>query len=109
MLPGKRYTLEDYLRLAWRRRYALVLIPLVAVTLTSVLASRLPDRFRSETLIVVVPQRVPTEYVKATVTESMQDRLPAISQQILSRTRLEQIVKQFDLYGPLRQRRPMED
>ncbi|HSL22766.1 MAG TPA: GNVR domain-containing protein [Vicinamibacterales bacterium] len=109
MLPGKKYAPEDYLKVAWRRKSVLVLIPLVALTLTSVFAARLPDRFRSETLILVVPQRVPTEYVKATVTASMQDRLPAISQQILSRTRLERIVKEFDLYPGLRQRGPMED
>src|SRR5512135_2186918 len=109
MQPTKRYTPEDYLRIAWRWKWALVLIPLVTLTLTSVVAKRLPDRYRSETLILVVPQQVPTDYVKATVTANMQDRLTSIGDQILSRTRLERIVNEFSLYPQLRQRRPMED
>src|SRR5512144_954444 len=109
MLPAKRYTPEDYLKIAWRWKWAVVLIPLVVLTLTSVVAKRLPDRYRSETLILVVPQQVPTDYVKATVTANMQDRLRSISEQILSRTRLERIVNEFNLYPEIRQRRPMED
>ena len=59
---------------------------------------RLPNVYRSETLILVVPQRVPESYVRSTVTARIEDRLQAISQQILSRTRLEQIVTDFNLY-----------
>ena len=59
----------------------------------------LPNLYRSETLILVVPQRVPESYVRSTVTARIEDRLQAISQQILSRTRLEQIVTDFDLYA----------
>ena len=39
-----------------------------------------------------VPQRVPDSYVKATITESIENRLPSISEQILSRSRLERII-----------------
>ncbi len=57
-----------------------------------------PTKYRSETLIMVVPQRVPDSYVKATITESIEDRLPSISEQILSRSRLERIITDMDLY-----------
>ena len=46
---------------------------------------------------LVLPQRVPDSYVKATVTERVEDRLPTISAQILSRSRLEQIIEAFEL------------
>ena len=59
---------------------------------------RLPNRYRSETLILVVPQRVPESYVRSTVTARIEDRLQSISQQILSRTRLERIIQDFNLY-----------
>jgi polysaccharide chain length determinant protein (PEP-CTERM system associated) len=49
-------------------------------------------------LILVVPQRVPEEYVRSTVTTRIEDRLRSINQQITSRTRLEPVIKEFNLY-----------
>lgn len=109
MLPGKKYTPEDVLRIAWRRKW-LILLPFVAVSIgTMVVAAALPDRYRSDTLIMVVPQRVPESYVKSTVTTPIEDRLSSISQQILSRTKLEQVVREYNLYSAERRRGLMED
>jgi len=58
---------------------------------------------------MVVPQRVPDSYVKSTVTATVADRLPSISDQILSRSRLERVIADFGLYEELRKRAPMED
>ncbi len=69
----------------------------------------MPNRYRSETLILVVPQRVPESYVKSTVTARIEDRLQSISQQILSRTRLERIIQDFNLYATERRAGVMED
>lgn len=109
MLPGKKYTPEDVLRIAWRRKW-LILVPFVVVSLTTaVVAWRWPNRFRSDTLIMVVPQRVPESYVKATTTTRIEDRLQSIQQQILSRTRLEQVILDFNLYPEERRVGIMED
>jgi polysaccharide chain length determinant protein (PEP-CTERM system associated) len=70
---------------------------------------RLPSKYRSETLIMVIPQRIPDSYVKATVSGSIEDRLPTISDQILSRSRLERVVNDFDLYKDQRATGLMED
>ena len=69
----------------------------------------LPNIFRSDTLILVVPQRVPESYVRSTVTTRIEDRLQSISQQILSRTRLERIIQDFNLYADERRTGIMED
>ena len=58
---------------------------------------------------MVIPQRIPDSYVRSTVTASVQDRLVAITDQILSRTRLERIITEFDLYPQERRVSPMED
>ena len=109
MLPGKQYKPEDILRILWRRIWML-LVPLAVVSAaTAVAARKLPDQFRSDTLILVVPQRVPESYVKATVTTRIEDRLQSISQQILSRTRLERIIQDFNLYVEERRVGIMED
>jgi len=95
--------------LVLRRRW-LVLLPFAAGLLAiPAIAPLVPPKYRSETLILVVPQRVPDSYVKSTVTESIESRLPSISEQILSRSRLERIITDLDLYKKDRSREVMED
>lgn len=109
MIPGKQYTPDDVLILLRRYKW-LILLPFVFGTLITLSVSAiLPDRFRSETLILVVPQRVPESYVQSTVTTRIEDRLQAISQQILSRTRLERIINDLELYKEERATGIMED
>ncbi len=109
MVSGKTYTPEDVLRIL-RRRAWVILVPVAVVgAATALVARRLPDRYLSETLILVVPQRVPDSYVKPTVTARIEDRLESISQQILSRTRLERIIQDFNLYPRERSTRILED
>jgi polysaccharide chain length determinant protein (PEP-CTERM system associated) len=109
VLPGKRYTVEDVLYLAWRWRSLIVLPWIVVAAATFVIVRRLPNVYRSESLIQVVPPRVPEGYVRATVTARLADRLPVISQQIMSRTRLERVIQDFDLYAEDRKSKLMED
>lgn len=109
MIPGKKYTPQDLLDMAWRRKW-LVIIPAVVFTVgAAVYAQMQPNRYRADTLILVVPQRVPETYVRSTVTSRIEDRLQSISQQILSRTRLERIILDFSLYPELVKRGIMED
>ena len=108
MLPGKRYSVEDVLYLAWRWRW-LIIVPWVVVAAVSfVVVRRLPNVFRSESLIQVVPPRVPEGYVRS-LSARLGDRLPVISQQIMSRTRLERVIQDFDLYAEDRKNKLMED
>jgi len=109
VLPGKVYTPEEYVKIAWRYRWLIIIPFFLAAIGTYAVARVLPDRYRSETLILVVPQRVPQEYVKSTVTARIEDRLQSISQQILSRTRLERVIQDFNLYEKERKTGIMED
>ena len=109
MLPGKKYSPEEVLRIAWRYKWVVVL-PLFVCTIGAVgFAQLLPDKYRAETLILVVPQRVPESYVRSTVTARIEDRLQSIGQEILSRTRLERIIKDFNLYVNQRRTGIMQD
>jgi len=69
----------------------------------------LPVKYRSETLIMVVPQRIPDAYVQSTVSANVEDRLRSVSEQILSRSRLERIIQDFDLYPKERRAGALED
>jgi len=109
VIPGKQYTPEDIVLIAWRRKWWGVL-PAIAITVGVYAWVRtLPNLYRSDTLILVVPQRVPENYVKSTVTTRIEDRLQSIQQQILSRTRLERIIQDFNLYAEARKTAIMED
>ena len=109
MLPGKTFTAGDAAHIL-RRRIWTLLLPLALISAaTAVVARLLPDRYRSETLILVVPQQVPESYVRSTITTRIEDRLQSIAQQILSRTRLERIIQDFGLYEKERRTGIMED
>jgi uncharacterized protein involved in exopolysaccharide biosynthesis len=109
VLPGKKYSPEDVLEILWHRKWLLIL-PSVLVSFTAaVVALQLPKIYRSETLIQVVPQRIPESYVRSTVTTRIEDRLGSIQQMILSRSRLERIIQDFDLYPEDRKVWAMED
>src|SRR4029078_10179824 len=65
MLPGKSYNPEDILRIV-RTTIWVLLVPFALVSAaTALIVHGLPDRYRSETGILVVPQRVPEEYVRS--------------------------------------------
>ena len=109
MIPGKKYGPEDYLRMVWNRRWLLAAPFLLIAIGTAVVSSQLPNRYRSQTMILIVPQRVPENYVEPTITTPLEDRLQMIKQQILNRTRLERIIQEFNLYERERKTMIMED
>jgi len=109
VLPGQQFTIGDLTESLKRRRWMVLLPFALGLALAPVIAARLPELYRSETLIMVVPQRIPDSYVKSTVTARIEDRLPSISDQILSRSRLERIILDFDLYPSQRAAEVMED
>ena len=97
MIPGKTLEPKDFFNIL--KRPKVILGPTLLISLaTAAYVQTLPNRYRSETLIMVVPQRVPDSYVRSTVTTTIQDRLRSFNQQITSRTRLEPVIREFNLY-----------
>jgi len=71
----------------------------VIFSLAAYLAYTLPNIYRSKAVILFVPQELPDSYVQSTVTMTMQERVNAITREILSRSTLEKIIKELNLYG----------
>jgi polysaccharide chain length determinant protein (PEP-CTERM system associated) len=109
MLPGKKYTPADFSAIALRRRWVIVIPTIVCAYAALVVSSQLTDQYRSEMLIQIVPQRVPDDYVRSTVTMRTEDRLNALTQQVLSRPELERLIREMNLYPKQRQTMPMQD
>jgi len=109
MVPGKTYRPEDYVEILWRRKW-IGLIPFIAIAVGTVVVTQfIPNRYRSSAQVLVVPPQVPKNYVEPTVTSGLNERLQSMTQQILSRTRLERIISDFDLYPNERKTQIMED
>lgn len=98
MLPGKKYTPEDFVWIAWSRKWFIVVPTVLIAAGTFLYARSLPNQYRSSALVMVLGQQVPKDLVKPTVTDSVDDQLRAITQRIVSRTKLENIIQEFDLY-----------
>ena len=90
--------LDAYFRLIVRRRWWLLLtawgltLGVIGVSLL------LPNQYLSEATIIVEQQQVPERYVTPTSTSDLSSALLAMTQDVLSRTRLLQIIDEFGLY-----------
>src|SRR5688572_18839125 len=109
MLPGKKYKPEDFVWIVWGRKWFIVIPAVIIGAATFAWSSQLPNRYLAQTTILIVPQRVPTNYVRPTVTADVSERLTFISQQILSRPRLEQMILDFNLYPEERAKTVLQD
>jgi len=93
-----------------RQRKWWILVPTaLAAIITSVTSSFTPARYRSETTILVVPQRRSPDYARPTVSTRVEDRLRSISQQVRSRTRLERVIEELNLYADRRKTDTMQN
>jgi polysaccharide chain length determinant protein (PEP-CTERM system associated) len=90
------------------RRKRWIAVPAVLGVVGALVAYQLlPPVYRSSTLIMAEPQKVPTDYVKATVTTNLQERLKSIEQQITNRENLARVIRELDLYADLRREQGM--
>ena len=103
------YSVRDYVRVLGRRKWFILLTTLGVALLTAIVAYFLPNTYRATTVILVDPQKVPDYYVNPTVTVSVVDRLATLRQQILSESRLSQIIEEMGLYKELRKKESQEE
>ncbi|MCK4728127.1 MAG: hypothetical protein KAT27_04315, partial [Desulfobacterales bacterium] len=68
-----------------------------------------PRIYKSSTLILVQPQEIPSNYVMSTVTSDARSRLNTLKEQVMSRPRLQEIIKKYDLYTRIRANETMYD
>lgn len=109
MIPGKTYTPDDIIAILWRWKWLIVVPCLVGAVGAFAYARTLKDRYRSETVVMMTPQRVREDIVRSAVRTTLAERIQTISQQIMSRTRLEAIILDLNLYPEQRQTELMED
>ena len=100
MIKIQKIDLQPIFDIVVRRKWWIIISLLVSLVGGAVYIAITPKTYKSTTLILVEAQRIPSSYVKSTITETLQSRLNTISQQVKSRTNLERIINQFKLNEP---------
>jgi succinoglycan biosynthesis transport protein ExoP len=85
-------------RTLYKRKLIVMAIWVIVAGGAAVVVQQLPAVYRSETTILVDSQKIPEKYVSPTINTDLRDRLASIREQILSSTRLNQTIADFDLY-----------
>jgi len=105
-MEGRRNTsgLDILLEVWSRRKWLAILIFTGPFAVTVSLAIALPNLYRSTATLLVQRPEVSETFVKSSVTSELETRLHTISQEILSRSRLQDLIIRFDLYPEFRKR-----
>ncbi|MCX7102480.1 MAG: lipopolysaccharide biosynthesis protein [Methylobacter sp.] len=97
-MENQAIEIKDYLKIIKRRSKFLV-IPFVVISILSIVLSVvLPSVYRSMATILIEEQEIPSDLVRSTVTSFADQRIQVISQRIMTRPNLVEIIKKYDLY-----------
>ena len=108
-METKTENFGDYAAIIKRRKYY-ILIPFLAIVIVAaIVACVLPPIYKSTTTILIEGQQIPSDLVRSTVPTVVEEVIQTITQQIMSRSKLLEIVKRFDLYNDLRERETTEE
>jgi polysaccharide chain length determinant protein (PEP-CTERM system associated) len=99
MLGHRELTMEDYAEILKRRFLLIVTSTLVFLAIGIALTHILSPKFQSQTLVLIEQQKVPEDYVKPVVEEDISSRLASMKEQILSRSRIEPIIRKYNLFA----------
>jgi polysaccharide chain length determinant protein (PEP-CTERM system associated) len=92
----------DRIRAVWnRRKWLAIVVFLIPLTGLVSLVMALPNVYRSAASVLVERQQLPEDLVRTTVNSEVEIRLRTLSAEILSRSRLEQLIHRFGLYPEL--------
>ncbi len=93
----QRY-IKDFLDLIVRRKWLIIILTILGLVVGGVLAWMKKDIYRSSTVILVEQQKIHENYVPSVVKGSAAERVSTITQQVLSRTNLQTVIDEFQLF-----------
>jgi len=103
-----RSNFDTFREVIGRRKWLAAVVFLVVFSALATIVWVLPDIYHSSATVLIERQQIPDELVRSTVTSALEVRLHTISQEILSRSRLEGLIDRFGLYAELRSELPLE-
>lgn len=87
----------------------MLLTAAVVFAIVAIVALVLPPVYRSTATILIEEQEIPQDLVRTTITSFADQRIQVISQQVMTRANLMQIVDKYDLYARQRRRETTEE
>jgi len=96
-------TLALLLRVLRTRKLLVLGFAAVFALLSLAVLPLIPKKYKSEAMILVVKQEVPERYVTPTTTTGVSEELQAMTEEVLSRTRLMGIIDDLHLFSKERQ------
>jgi len=102
-------SLRDHLGMLRRRRALIGAVFALLFALAAIVAVVLPPVYRSTATILIKEQEIPQEFVRSTVTSFADERIQVISQQVMTRSTLLDLVDRYGLYGKARQSETSEE
>ncbi len=100
---------RQHLNVLRRHVPLLILSSLLLAVFGIVVIALMPDVYRAMTTILVDPQKIPERYVASTVTMDPNEHLNTLTQQVLSSSRLQEIIDKDNLYPALRKKKSREE
>src|SRR5213593_1540517 len=100
--------LDTALDVIQRRKWLGLAVFVVLAAMGGAIAVSVPDVYRAQATVLVERDRVSEAFVRSSVTAELETRLSTISQELLSRSRLETLIVQFGLYPEIRSEAPIE-
>jgi polysaccharide chain length determinant protein (PEP-CTERM system associated) len=101
--------LRDFAKVFRRRKWLIVFSVLFILLGGAVYCVVTPELYKSTTSILIIPQSVPQDFVRSTITVRVDQQLSTIKQQVLSRTTLTKVMEELGLFAKERQRLSAED
>jgi uncharacterized protein involved in exopolysaccharide biosynthesis len=109
LAPEQTLDLGDYLA-AFRRRKGLILtIAGIVFIIGLITAFVWPPTYQSSATILIEAQEVPAELIQSTVTSFAAQQIQVISQRVMARSNLMEIVEKYNLYEKDRKRYTTEE
>jgi len=102
-------SIQDYLAIVSRRKAAIITTALIVFLIGLVTALVWPPTYRSSATILIKEQEIPTELVRSTVTSFAAQRIQTISQRVMTRPNLMEIIEKYNLYVKERKRETTEE
>ena len=102
-------SIKECLEAVKKHSHVVFLSSLLLMVVGTAVVCLLPDIYSATTTILVDPQKIPERYVASTVTSDPNARMNTLTQQVLSSSRLQEIIERNNLYPKLRKKESREE
>ncbi len=104
-----RMEAQDFAKLFLRRGWVIVFSVFFILLAASVYCVVTPELYKSSISILIIPQSVPEDYVRSTISLRVDEQLATVAQQVKSRTTLTKVMEELSLFVKERKKLTSEE